>query len=125
MDNRSLGQLGENMAGEFLAGHGWTIVARNFFTRYGEIDLIAQKKDLPAQAGEILFVEVKTRSSVRYGYPEQAVDRAKVKRLLRAISIYRQTHGLRCPWRIDIISVELNHQTRLADIHWFKDITSY
>lgn len=94
---------------------GYNIIDKNFHTRYGEIDLIAQNSD------EILFVEVKTRTSVKYGYPEQAVDNKKIKHLLEAVKIYFKINNNSKFWRLDVISVELNNET--PKINWFKDIT--
>ena len=58
------------------------IIDKNFYTRYGEIDLIAKRGD------EIFFIEVKTRTSIKYGYPETAVNRKKINHLLKAVHIY-------------------------------------
>ena len=65
------GQLGEDLAASYLAAHGYTIVARNFRTRYGEIDIIACKD------GFVAFVEVKLRKNARFGLPREAVTHAK------------------------------------------------
>lgn len=114
--NSKIGKLGEDLATDFLKENGYKVIDRNFYTRYGEIDLIAQRGD------EILFVEVKTRSSDKYGYPEQAVDYRKIKHLLLAIKIYFKVNNLSSFWRLDIISVELN--TLTPKIEWFKDISA-
>ncbi|PJE58080.1 MAG: YraN family protein [Candidatus Portnoybacteria bacterium CG10_big_fil_rev_8_21_14_0_10_36_7] len=114
--NSQIGKLGEDLASQFLENQGYQIIDKNFFTRYGEIDLIAQK------GNEVLFLEVKTRSSSLYGYPEQAVDAKKIKHLLEAIKLYLKIKQLKSFWRLDIISVELNnHQP--TNIKWFKDIS--
>ena len=73
--NRRLGQYGENLAAEFLIRRGCRIIDQNFATPYGELDLIATNGD------EILFIEVKTRTNVTYGYPEIAVDTKKLNHL--------------------------------------------
>lgn len=114
--NSKIGKLGEDLATKFLADNGYKIIDRNFHTRYGEIDLIAQQGD------EILFVEVKTRTSNKYGYPEQAVDNSKIKHLLLAIKIYFKINNLSSFWRLDIISIELDGVT--PKIEWFKDISA-
>lgn len=108
-----LGKLGEDLAAEFLEKQGCKIIDRNFYTRYGEIDLIARKED------EILFCEVKTRTSKDFGYPEYAVDRKKIDHLLKAVRIYLKINNIKSFWRIDIISIEIEKET---NIKWFKDI---
>ena len=113
--NSKIGKVGEDLAARFLEDSGYNIIDKNFHTRYGEIDLIAQNSD------EILFVEVKTRTSVKYGYPEQAVDNKKIKHLLEAVKIYFKINNNSKFWRLDVISVELNNET--PKINWFKVIT--
>ncbi|MDO8669625.1 MAG: YraN family protein [Candidatus Buchananbacteria bacterium] len=114
--NSKIGRLGEDLAGQFLENNGYKIVDKNFRTRYGEIDLIARGAD------EILFLEVKTRSSALYGYPEQAVDAKKISHLLGAAKIYLRIKNLNIFWRLDIISVEIAGNGEFK-IKWFKDIS--
>ena len=120
--NKDLGRLGEKLASEFLVKNGCQIIDQNFNTRYGEIDLIAKQADLPAQAGEILFCEVKTRSSLLCGYPENAVNDKKLDHLLRAARIYLRTKSINGFWRVDVISVEADLKKRTAKIYWFKNV---
>lgn len=114
--NSKIGRLGEDLASRFLEDNGFKIIDRNFRTRYGEIDLIA------SNSHEILFLEVKTRSSNLYGYPEQAVDKKKINHLLLAARLYLKIKNLSNFWRLDIISIELDSNP--PNIKWFKDITS-
>lgn len=65
------GKIGEDMATEYLNKKGYKILERNFECRQGEIDIIALDKD------EIVFVEVKTRTSKKYGLAAEAVDENK------------------------------------------------
>lgn len=111
-----LGRYGENLAAEYLGRHGCRVIDRNFYTRYGEIDLIASCGD------EILFCEVKTRTSSDCGYPEQAVDYYKARKLVKTIQIYLQNKRIDKFWRLDVISVEINREMKSAKIRWFKDI---
>lgn len=111
-----LGKYGEKLAANFLVRHGAKIVETNYYTRYGEIDLIAIMGD------EILFVEVKTRTSSEYGYPEQAINYFKVRHLYKAIQIYLQREGINNFWRLDGISVELDCMDKTALIRWFKNV---
>lgn len=104
-----LGQWGEEQAAEFLQDLGYVIVARNVRTPYGEIDLIAQEFPVHAE-GEIttVFIEVKTRSSKKYGFPEEAITPRKQDHIISAAEHYLQEHPeLQTNWRIDVIAIEL------------------
>ncbi|MFA6422721.1 MAG: YraN family protein [Candidatus Buchananbacteria bacterium] len=115
--NKKIGEFGENIAAQYLERQGAKITGKNYYTRYGEIDLIARLGD------EILFVEVKTRTSNDYGYPEEAVDWRKLIHLNKAINIYLDKECLNdIFWRIDVISVEINAKTKTAKIRWFKNL---
>jgi putative endonuclease len=99
--NKALGQWGESRAAEYLAGKGYQIVARNVRTEYGEIDLVALIEDVT------VFVEVKTRSSLRYGYPEEAVTEEKSRHLADSAQAYLQSlDSGEIAWRIDVIAVQ-------------------
>ncbi|HZK43798.1 MAG TPA: YraN family protein [Syntrophomonadaceae bacterium] len=79
---RKLGIKGEDMATEYLKKKGYKIITRNFYTRYGEIDIICEK------AGALVFVEVKTRRSTTYGTPEEAMTARKIEHFKKAALIY-------------------------------------
>jgi putative endonuclease len=85
---RDVGNVGEKIAEKYLLKKGAKILARNYTIRGGEIDLIAE-------IGEtIVFVEVKLRSSDRFGSVYEAIPRSKQRFLSRAAKIYLQTHHL-------------------------------
>ena len=91
------GRQGEDCAARFLERKGYRILARNYRTRFGEIDLIAQQ-------GEFLaFVEVKTRTENGWGRPAEAVSAAKQRRILLAAQEYLQL--VACEWqpRFDVV----------------------
>lgn len=79
---RQTGNAGEEQAAQFLRRQGYTILARNFATPCGELDIVARQKDM------LIFVEVKTRSSTAFGGPIAAVTPAKQQRLVRAATQY-------------------------------------
>ena len=96
-EKQKLGKWGEGQAANYLIQQGYEILERNARTRYGEIDLVAQHLDLHLSAGQqagsktgqmVVFVEVKTRTSLAFGYPEQAVDRQKQAHMLAAAKAY-------------------------------------
>lgn len=99
MDSLKLGSDGEKKGAAFLKKRGYRILCRNFRTRSGEIDIIAEKDR------EIVFIEVKTRSSARFGYPEEAVDARKVARLVKASGHYMMQYGHDMPCRFEILSI--------------------
>jgi putative endonuclease len=102
-DSRAIGQYGEEIACRSLKRESYKILERNFRCRQGEIDIIAEDKD-----GVLCFVEVKARSSVAYGMPEEVVNSHKQKRLTSAAYIYIEKHKIEPrDMRFDIVSVDL------------------
>ena len=85
--NQAIGEKGELLAQEYLKKQGYEIVETNKrFSRFCEIDIIAKQKDT------LVFVEVKTRSSADFGYPEEAVTETKIEHLLEASESYLLEH---------------------------------
>jgi len=123
---QELGRWGEALAADYLVDQGYTIVARNERTPYGEIDLVAQKVSGPTvesrQSQEVLvFVEVKTRTSQSFGYPEEAVTPRKQMNLISTAQHYLQEHpDLDLDWRIDVIAIE-RYPDRAPIIHHFEN----
>jgi len=97
------GSEGERLAGRFLRELGMRILQRNCGSRFGEIDIIARDGD------EVVFVEVKTRTSGRWGEPVEAVTPAKVRRLRRAAEQFASRSRIRdYPLRFDVVTVLLD-----------------
>lgn len=95
-----LGDVGEEIATQYLLAKGYTILTRNYRTRLGEIDIIAMSKKT------IVFVEVKTRSSVSFGYPAEFVTRPKQYKLLKAALYYLHSCGQDdAPARFDVLEI--------------------
>ena len=95
-----LGQEGEDRAAKFLIEQGYRILERNYRTKSGEIDLIALHKD------EVVFVEVKTRTSDVFGAPELAVNPRKQRSMIKAALgyiKYKKLHQVPC--RFDVVTV--------------------
>jgi len=89
LNNRQLGAKGEDFAQQFLENKGYKILARNFrFAKLGEIDVIVQKGQ------NICFIEVKTRSSTRYGKPNEAVNYSKQRKIKQVAQIFIKKHQL-------------------------------
>jgi putative endonuclease len=99
---RALGDRGEQAAADFLVGSGMRIVERKFRCRGGEVDLIAR------DGADLVFVEVKTRSTGEFGEGSEAVTAAKRRRILRAAALYLSARdSLSQPCRFDVVSVRL------------------
>ena len=100
MNRRSIGAQGEADAKAFLLQKGAKILEANYRRPTGEIDIIARL------GKTLLFVEVKRRSSLRYGRPAEAVDRQKQAHILRTAQLYLQENHLAdVPLRFDVIEV--------------------
>lgn len=77
-----LGKIGEQIATEYVEKLGYKIIKRNFFCKHGEIDIIAQDNQ------EIVFIEVKTRSSTNFGKPSEAVNKIKLMHMYKTAKYY-------------------------------------
>ena len=102
--NKETGKLGEDIAVHYLKQNGYVILDRNFECRQGEIDIIALDKK------EIAFIEVKTRTSNKYGTPSEAVNKIKQKHMLQTIKYYLYIRNLSDEFiRIDVIEVYIKN----------------
>ena len=110
MDRRQTGSLAENSASAFLEAQGFTIVARNFLRRVGELDVVARAGDL------LVIAEVRTRASDRFGGAAASIGRSKQRRIAATAALFLQRHReLRhCRVRFDVIIV------RDGAIEWLK-----
>ena len=100
------------MALQHLRARGYEIVATNWRTRYGEIDIVARDRDT------VVIVEVRSRSGAGFGTPAESVDSRKQRRLVRMAESYLQQHAPRAMARIDVISVrgqEIEHVVGAVD----------
>src|SRR4030043_1691199 len=113
MDRQEVGRLGEKAAQKFLKKGGYRVRETGFRCRHGEIDIIAQQKDC------LVFVEVRTKSNLDFGTPEESITQAKKERLIASALTYTTTHqNLPSLWRIDVVAIELDDkdQTRRIDL---------
>lgn len=102
MDERRIfGNQGEALAADYLKSKGFRILERQFARPYGEIDLIC------LDGNEVVFVEVKSRRTNQYGYPEDSVTPKKIRHLLRVVEEYLLFSNLcESQWRIDVVAIE-------------------
>lgn len=95
------GRDAEQQAARHLLAHGLTLLARNYRSRHGEIDLIMQDRD------STVFVEVRYRAHARFGSAAESVDRHKQSRLVACAQHFLQAHPRRArqPCRFDVITI--------------------
>ncbi len=98
-EHNELGKLGEELAVEFLQKNGYEILETNYVFQKAEIDIIAKKQNVLA------VVEVKTRSSIDFGLPQDFVKPKKIQLLVKAINEYVVSKDLDVEVRFDIIAV--------------------
>jgi putative endonuclease len=111
-----LGRWGESYVAKYLEEQGHEILARNVRTPYGEIDIVARIKD------RLIFIEVKTRTSLRYGYPEDAITEEKMAHMVDSAESYLQEHpDLLCDWQIDVIAVQVDSERESPRITHFEN----
>ena len=97
--HNDLGRWGEMIARRFLILHDYNIRSFDWRDGHHELDIVAEK------LGFLIFVEVKTRSSDRFGQPEEAIDRDKVRYLKMAADAYMMREKVDMPCRFDVISI--------------------
>jgi putative endonuclease len=98
-DHNELGKLGEELAVEYLQKNGYAILETNWTFQKAEIDIIAKKENILA------VVEVKTRSSLDFGLPQDFVKPKKIQLLVKAVDAYVNEKGLDINVRFDIIAI--------------------
>ena len=111
--HNDLGKKGEELAKTMLCDKGYTIIETNWRFDKDEIDIIAQDGD------DIVIVEVKTRSTDYFGFPEDAVDSQKEGFLIRATEAYLEENNLDVDTRFDIVAIISNNKG--TEIHHIVD----
>jgi len=100
VDNKKIGAEGEKLAAEFLKRNNYDVIAANYRCRHGEIDIIAR------QGKTLIFVEVKTRSSLRFGMGMEAVNYAKQQKIRKvAMNFISEKKVLFSGLRFDVIDI--------------------
>ncbi|MFM7069467.1 MAG: YraN family protein [Actinomycetes bacterium] len=104
-DPKRLGRFGEDLAARWYVEHGYHVVDRNWRSTTGELDLIAAR--VTAAGDELVIVEVKTRSSLRFGAPVDAVGAAKQRRVRQLAAEWLAAHrvGPYAAVRFDVVAV--------------------
>ncbi len=111
MKRSETGALGERIACDFLGENGYQILEKNYRCPKGEIDIVARQSDT------LVFVEVRTKKSRRFGSPEESITPAKMEKLRTLAQYYRQEHeNLPLNWRIDVVAIEMEKSCRVTRI---------
>ena len=120
MNTRELGSIGEEYAANFLISQDYKVVKTNYHKRVGEIDIIA----FDYSTREIVFVEVKTRTSSEFGTPQDAITYIKKQIIIKTGLHFLSSPGLPLfsSWRVDLIAVKLDKDKNLKDITHLKNI---
>jgi putative endonuclease len=120
MKRSEVGALGESIAAAHLEGQGYTIRERNFRTREGEIDIIAEKD------GTLVFFEVRARTSRACGTPEESITERKKERLIALADAYMEgRNDLPEAWRIDVVALELGRDGEVQRIDVIENATDW
>jgi len=122
---QKVGKLGEDIACRYLVERGFWIIERNFWRKWGEIDIIASRKNL------LHFIEVKTVSSdfgkddgdsIDAYRPEENVHPRKLKRLARTVATYLAGRNDDPEWQFDVVVVFIDRDAKKARIRYLEDI---
>ena len=114
--NKAIGDYGESLALDFLKRNNYDIIARNFRTRNGEIDIICRFKEI------LVFIEVKSRYSNTFGFPSESVTYFKQRQIVnmsRYFLVKNKLLNYNC--RFDVIEVYFNKDNNLYSINHLED----
>lgn len=110
MGSRKKGNLAEDKAVIYLKEKGYNILYKNFYTIYGEIDIIGEKDDL------IVFFEVKYRKNIKKGYPREAVSKAKQDKIKKTALMYiSENNIINKDFSFDVIEILENEITHIEN----------
>lgn len=120
MKNKRIGKIGEDVAEKFLSASNYQIIKRNFHTRQGEIDIIGIDKS----KNQLVFIEVKTRTTTRFGELNETISTKKRKALIQtALYFLNTSRTFRSrAWRIDLIAVKLTKNMSIRHLIHIKNI---
>ncbi len=104
-----LGNKGENIAARYLRKNGYRVLVHGYRANGCEIDLVARDSN-----GDIVFVEVKTRKSIRAGNPEDAVTESKREHIERVAFGWLQENRYSGPWRVDVVAITMGSKIELV-----------
>ena len=110
MNNKKLGDAGEDLACRYLQKQGYEILERNkHYSRFCEIDIIAKHKNT------VVFVEVKTRKSDVFGVPAEAITKTKFENIKKGVYFYLEENKVK-DFRIDVIAITLKPELKIEHL---------
>ncbi|MFZ5933000.1 MAG: YraN family protein [Patescibacteria group bacterium] len=119
--NKEKGRQGEEAATLFLLKAGYKILQNNFYTKWGEIDIVADDK------GQLVFVEVKTRVGDALGTPEEMIDKNKIKKVVKTAQLYLQKNPEVAEkydsFRLDAVAVVFTPEGEIARVSHYQNLT--
>ena len=131
--NYETGKLGEKLAEEFLVKNGFQLIEKNFHTRFGEIDLIMEKKRdsstaLGMTAGRVLvFVEVKLKIGEDFGTPEEMINKHKIRQIEMTgqafLMKYPKYEKLYDSFQIDAICIVMDENHNVIRLNQYENIS--
>ena len=114
--NVQTGRLGEKLAREYLKKKGYKILEQNYRTRYGEIDLVVQKKDV------LVFVEVRCKGGEQFGTPEETLNWKKLQKVKTNATAYVARSKWNKLYRVDGICIVLNENHGVQRLEHYENI---
>jgi len=119
--NRKVGKEGEEIAAKFLLDKGYKILEKNYQTRFGEIDLIACKKNI------LTFVEVKLKHGDDFGTPEEMIGNSKLSQVQRMAEFYLMDRPkmpeIYKAYSIDAVCIVLNENGEVERLNHYENLT--
>ncbi len=103
MDKKSLGRYGENIARRHYQRLGWQVISQNYWTRYGELDLVLEKNK------QILIVEVKTRTNYNFGWAEESINQKKLNNIYKAYQKIQLEKNLPPDYQLEICIIQISN----------------
>jgi putative endonuclease len=116
MNRKVFGKIGEKIASKYLQKQGYEIICMNYYTKRGEIDIIAKKQNI------LSFVEVKTRSNFNYGTPREAVNFLKIKHIKTAARIFLLLNKNFINYEINFDVIEVIFRNGKYEVNHIKHI---
>lgn len=112
-----IGKKAESLAADFLKVNGYNIIERNYFTKFGELDIVASKENC------LCFIEVRSRTSADFGLPEESLTSIKKKHLELAARYFIKAKNLKDPvCRFDMVCILFDKNQSLISIKLENDI---
>lgn len=118
LDRKRLGDLGEQLAADLVQSQGFQILARNFRSKFGEIDIVAREEAV------LVFIEVKCRFPGQFGVPEEAVTPWKIQKIIKTGDYYLTLRPNRLDGpRVDVVAIEFGDNGQVTRKELIRNVT--